>query len=1039
MFRASRALCLLVTLIVAGATIVLAADPPIRSASFAPVEYKSDSVDFEAQRIAVGELPTALAGATRERLERLGANAASAQIDARSGRFDTLLPSLPLVPGDGVGNSLTWGDKEPATRSDREAAAWAAFHGYLQQHAEDLAISVDELGSGYRVVSHDGDLYQIWAPREIHGYPVRDSFISAVINRGNLILMSVARWGDADARAPQPVPVSAARQSVAAHLTPLVAGSDWNKPELLYVPSVDPAQPDSAYDYRLVWAVRHRIVGDEGGSWETLVDAETGEVLAVSDTNQYADVKGGVFPVSNDGNGADGTEQAGWPMPFMNVNGMVTDTGGNVATAGNLTGTLVGPYVQINDNCGAISLTQANGLDFGTSGGTDCTTPGFGGAGNTHASRTGFYELNKIIEMGRGQLPANVWLTQQLTANMNINQTCNAFWNGTVNFYRSGGGCFNTGEIAGVFDHEWGHGLDANDVNPGIAGPSGEGIADIYTALRLNNSCIGRGFRATPCTGFGDPCLTCTGVRDIDYLQRQSGLPHTYTWSNANCGGSVHCVGSVYAEAVWSLWKRNLQAAPYNYDNNTAHEIVTRMTYIGAGAVGTWFSGGPPNGGCGGTGGYLNYLAADDDNGDLNDGTPHMQAIYDAFNDQEIACATPTVQDAGCAAVPTAAPTVTPSAGNQEITLNWTGVANATGYQVFRTEGVHACDFGKVKLGETATTTWTDTGLQNGRDYSYVVLPVSGPSCLGPASSCTTESPVGEPDFLVGCTPSSLLIEEGTSDDIVCTVVSQYGYTGTVDLTCDGTPSEIGCSFSPSQVVLAADASEPSTLTISVDPGTPVASYGFDVNGNDGVDDRTSPVTVQVTPAGQNGPQDAIYDGGMGAPMCATAGTQCDSLSLVDGRGSLGPEPNEPNTLDACTDGGSGTYHNDESNDRLVVRTLDYYDFAPGATVEIEATVWAWSTGSSDSLDLYYAADANNPVWTFIDTLVPPGGGAQTLTAQYVLPEGSLQAVRANFRYQGSASSCSGGNYDDADDLVFAVSAGSIFADGFESGDTTAW
>ena len=49
---------------------------------------------------------------------------------------------------------------------------------------------------------------------------------------------------------------------------------------------------------------------------------------------------------------------------------------------------------------------------------------------------------------------------------MNLNQTCNAFWSpaaGTVNFYRSGGGCRNTGELAGVFDHEWGHGMDDND------------------------------------------------------------------------------------------------------------------------------------------------------------------------------------------------------------------------------------------------------------------------------------------------------------------------------------------------------------------------------------------------------------------------------------------------------------------------------------------------------------------------------------------------------------------------------------------------
>jgi hypothetical protein len=38
---------------------------------------------------------------------------------------------------------------------------------------------------------------------------------------------------------------------------------------------------------------------------------------------------------------------------------------------------------------------------------------------------------------------------------MNIKNTCNAYYNGNVNFYRSGNGCGNTGEIAAIFDHEW--------------------------------------------------------------------------------------------------------------------------------------------------------------------------------------------------------------------------------------------------------------------------------------------------------------------------------------------------------------------------------------------------------------------------------------------------------------------------------------------------------------------------------------------------------------------------------------------------------
>ncbi len=92
-----------------------------------------------------------------------------------------------------------------------------------------------------------------------------------------------------------------------------------------------------------------------------------------------------------------------------------------------------------------------------------------------------------------------------------------------------------------------------------------------------------------------------------------------------------------------------------------------------------------------------------------------------------------------------------------------------------------------------------------------------------------------------------------------------------------------------------------------------------------------------------------------------------------------------------------------------------------GKTVKVEATVWAYST-TADKLDLYSAANANSPTWTLIGTLSPTGTGAQTLSATYMLPAGSLQAVRARFRYNGTAGACGTGAYDDHDDLIFAVS-----------------
>jgi hypothetical protein len=90
-----------------------------------------------------------------------------------------------------------------------------------------------------------------------------------------------------------------------------------------------------------------------------------------------------------------------------------------------------------------------------------------------------------------------------------------------------------------------------------------------------------------------------------------------------------------------------------------------------------------------------------------------------------------------------------------------------------------------------------------------------------------------------------------------------------------------------------------------------------------------------------------------------------------------------------------------------------------GTTAKVTATVWAAFDG--DALDLYYAANAANPSWVFLKTIVPTEAGAQNLSATFTLPTGSRQAVRAQFRYFGSATPCSQGPYNDHDDLIFAV------------------
>ena len=170
----------------------------------------------------------------------------------------------------------------------------------------------------------------------------------------------------------------------------------------------------------------------------------------------------------------------------------------------------------------------------------------------------------------------------------------------------------------------------------------------------------------------------------------------------------------------------------------------------------------------------------------------------------------------------------------------------------------------------------------------------------------------------------------------------------------------------------------------------------------------------------------ATWDATMMVPKCASVSNGCTTGgSLVLGRGNIGPEPHQPNTIfNSCADGQSGSFHFDESVDQITIVTLDGTNFATGKDVRIDVNVWAYSPPDSDALDVYYAANANSPVWTLVDTVTPTVAGGQTLSLLYQVPSGgALQAVRAVYRYGGFSQPCSDGDYDDHDDLVFAVGA----------------
>jgi trimeric autotransporter adhesin len=847
--------------------------------------YFHPDLALPSQARPLGQLPAELAGRLREELRRLAnrdgsglrtltaesAGVPPALYDLRAGRWDTLVLSHPLVPGAGVGNDLTWPGirvARPVADADLERAVEEAFVAYLGENRAELGIDSSELAPANVAVGEGGRVVQIFAPRQITGVPVRDSYVQGVVNSGNLVLFGSRNWGRIDVST-QPS-ISAGDASIAVEKYVESSGKVsgiagwWRDPQLMIIPTARGLHPGDApvgegYHYRLAWVVRPTLVGDLG-AWEALVDAHTGDLLAFSDQNEYITkrVVGGIYPISNDGLSTggipDGIEQPGHPMPFANVAGSVppvyTNSAGLLDINGPFTTNLSGKFVKINDLCGPIAEEAEScvNLSLSQGAGTDCVAPAGHSVGDTHSARTGFYEVNRLIEQAKGWVPTTSspnspggWLNRQLTANMNIVSTCNAFWTpagGTINFYREGPHpsgsiiCRNTGEIAAVFDHEWGHGLDSNDNLPAVSVP-GEAYADITALLRLNTSCIGRGFlkslgdgsreNQTFCGGFGDACTSCSGVREIDWQKHVSGAPHDIDWvlslnpdapggctepdvtpiptgqGTGPCGWGTHCEGTIVGEAIWDLLKRDIpcngigwedkqggrcvsNAAP-TIDSNTALEIVGRLFYLAGGGVNRWYQCNPlaaagenEFGGRLADSGYMQFLAADDDNGLLADGTPHMKAIYDAFNRHNIASDLLPVVTSGCAGKPTQAAVVTAIATVNGANVSWTAVPGAEKYWVFRTEGVHGCNFGKVKVGETTGTTFSETGLLDGFRYFYSVIPVGNGllpgenSCAGPMSACapvvptSPAAPAATSGLRFEAIPGSLTVSGGDGD-----------------------------------------------------------------------------------------------------------------------------------------------------------------------------------------------------------------------------------------------------------------------------------
>jgi hypothetical protein len=193
-------------------------------------------------------------------------------------------------------------------------------------------------------------------------------------------------------------------------------------------------------------------------------------------------------------------------------------------------------------------------------------------------------------------------LGDQITVNVNIAQDCNAFFDGkTLNFFHASTDCQNTALIQDVVFHEFGHSVHAAEIITGVGafdGAMSEGAADFFAAQITGDPKMGRGF-----------FYTDAPLRDLDPESSENRCPDNI--------GEIHKTGMIFGGTFWDL-RKALIADPAIGEAEGIR--ITEKLYIGA----LRRSISIPSS-------LIEVLAADDDDGNLANGTPHECAIRDAY------------------------------------------------------------------------------------------------------------------------------------------------------------------------------------------------------------------------------------------------------------------------------------------------------------------------------------------------------------------------------------------------------------------------
>ncbi|OWY24046.1 T9SS C-terminal target domain-containing protein [Sphingobacteriales bacterium UPWRP_1] len=266
------------------------------------------------------------------------------------------------------------------------------------------------------------------------------------------------------------------------------------------------------------------------------------------------------------------------------------------ATA-NGTAYLDGPFCRVYN--GATGSTTPSFPVSIVPGGSEITVPN----SVTSSQISGFYHVVKQHQFMKSWIPGLTTMDFPIITRVDRNDgNCNAFYDGGVNFYAQGGGCFATSLFSDIIFHEYGHGINYYfyDYKGGNFdnGSLGEGYADVWAFAHTENPILSQGFNVGAINSF---------IRRYD--QNPKVYPQDLT-------GEVHDNGEIIAGAWWDLGQQIGLQNMFTIFINSHEGVPMRPD----GDEGTLYSDI-----------LFEALIADDDNGNLSDGTPNSIAIIDNF------------------------------------------------------------------------------------------------------------------------------------------------------------------------------------------------------------------------------------------------------------------------------------------------------------------------------------------------------------------------------------------------------------------------